>query len=67
MSTTHLLMDALADAEAEVAEVRQLRVEVTKLRKLLVVKLCNCRRMSTTLPLEPLMHSAKCAYRRAMQ
>lgn len=67
MSATHLLLDALHDAEAEVAEVRQLKVEVTKLRRLLVVKLCDCRPMASTLPLEPVMHSAKCEYRRAMQ
>jgi hypothetical protein len=52
-----LLADCLADAEAEVA----------KLRRLLVVKLCDCRRMSSTLPLEPILHGLKCKYRRAMQ
>lgn len=53
---SQLIWAALADAERE----------VMKLRRLLVVNLCNCRRMSTTLPLEPVMHSATCEYRRAM-
>lgn len=67
MSATHLLLDALHDAEAEVAEVRQLRVEVTKLRKLLVKKLCDCRALSVNLPLEPSQHRLTCLYRREMQ
>lgn len=54
---SQLIWDALADAERE----------VLKLRKLLVVKLCDCRRMSMTLPLEPVMHGVKCTYRQAMQ
>jgi hypothetical protein len=67
MSATHLLLDALADAEAEVAEVRQLKVEVTKLRRLLVVKLCDCRPLASTLPLEPVMHNSVCRYRKALE
>jgi hypothetical protein len=55
-STHATLADCLADAERE----------VTKLRKLLVVKLCDCRRMASTLPLEPVMHSVACKYRRAL-
>lgn len=51
-----LLADCFADAEAE----------VLKLRKLVVVKYCDCRRMTTTLPLEPVMHAAKCQYRKVM-
>jgi len=38
-----LLMDALVDAEVTCEEVKQLRLEITKLRRLLVVKLCDCR------------------------
>jgi hypothetical protein len=53
---TQLLWDSLADAERE----------VIKLRRLLVVKLCDCRRMATTLPLEPVMHSIGCRYREAL-
>jgi hypothetical protein len=52
-----LLADCLADAERE----------VTKLRKLLVVRLCNCRPMATTLPLEPVLHAPTCIYRKEMQ
>lgn len=66
MSAMGLVLDALADAEAECAEVRKLRIEVTKLRKLLVVKLCDCRRMATTLPLEPVVHAPSCRYRKAL-
>jgi hypothetical protein len=51
-----LLSDCLADAEREVA----------KLRRLLVVKLCNCRPLATTLPLEPVMHTPTCEYRRSL-
>lgn len=50
------LADCLADAEQE----------VSKLRRLLVVKLCNCRPMATTLPLEPVMHKHDCEYRKAL-
>jgi hypothetical protein len=53
---SQLIWDALADAERE----------VLKLRKLLVVKLCDCRRMATTLPLEPVMHAPQCTYRRSL-
>jgi hypothetical protein len=67
MSAVGLLLDALGDAEAEVAELTRMRTEVTKLRKLLVVKLCDCRRMASTLPLEPMMHGLHCQYRRAMR
>ena len=66
MSATALLLDALADAEAEVAEVKHLRIEVTKLRKLLVVKLCDCRTCSVRLPLEPSQHRLTCTYRRSL-
>jgi hypothetical protein len=51
---TSIMWDALEHAEAE----------VTKLRKLLVVRLCDCRRMATTLPLEPLLHAPTCTYRK---
>jgi hypothetical protein len=50
------LADCLADAERE----------VSKLRRLLVVKLCDCRRLTTTLPLEPVMHKPTCEYRKAL-
>lgn len=53
---TKLIWDALADAERE----------VLKLRRLLVVKLCDCRMMATTLPLEPLLHTLTCRYRREL-
>jgi hypothetical protein len=52
----NLLADCLADAERE----------VLKLRRLLVVKLCDCRPMATTLPLEPIMHAINCEYRRSL-
>jgi hypothetical protein len=52
-----LLADCLADAERE----------VNKLRRLLVVRLCNCRPMATTLPLEPCLHAPTCIYRKEMQ
>jgi hypothetical protein len=67
MSATHLLLDTLHDAESEVAEVRQLKVEVTKLRRLLVKKLCDCRALSVNLPLDPANHRLTCLYRREMQ
>ena len=52
-----LLSDCLADAERE----------VSKLRSLLVAKLCNCRPLSTTYkPLEPVMHRPTCEYRKVM-
>ncbi len=54
--TTKLLWDALADAE----------IEVMKLRKLLVLRTCNCRPLCTTLPLEPVMHKKGCEYRKLM-
>jgi len=54
--TNKLLLDVLADAERE----------VTKLRKLLVVHLCDCRRLSPVLPLEPCQHRLTCTYRRNM-
>jgi hypothetical protein len=50
------LWDALVDAERE----------VLKLRRLLVVKLCDCRPMASTLPLEPVLHSLPCRYRKAL-
>jgi len=67
MNAVGLLMDALGDAEVDCTEVRQLRLEITKLRRLLVVKLCDCRRLASTLPLEPLLHAPACRYRSAMQ
>ena len=67
MTAVGLLMDELGDAEVDCVEVRQLRLEVTKLRKLLVVKLCDCRRLASTLPLEPLLHTPACRYRSALQ
>lgn len=54
---SQLIWDALADAERE----------VLKLRRLLVKKLCTCRQMSISLPLEPSVHKTDCPYRRAMQ
>lgn len=51
-----ILLDALADAERE----------VLKLRRLLVVKLCDCRKASLTLHLEPHEHRLTCTYRRSM-
>ena len=56
MSAANLVFDALADAERE----------VQKLRKLLVKHLCDCRRMTLDLPLEPNQHRLTCAYRREM-
>ena len=53
---SRLLADCLADAEAE----------VQKLRRLLVVKLCDCRPMASTLPLEPMLHKPTCTYRREL-
>lgn len=54
---TKLLWDSLADAERE----------VLKLRGLLVVKLCDCRPLASTLPLEPVLHSLPCRYRKALE
>jgi hypothetical protein len=54
---TKLLWDSLADAERE----------VLKLRRLLVVKLCDCRALAVNLPLEPHQHRLTCLYRREMQ
>lgn len=54
---TKILWDSLADAE----------IEVNKLRRLLVKKLCDCRAMSLNLPLEPHQHRLTCMYRREMQ
>ncbi len=67
MSAVGLLLDALGDAEAEIAELTRMRTEVTKLRRLLVLKLCDCRQMSLNLPLEPGKHRITCTYRREMQ
>lgn len=67
MSAIGLLWDALGDAESELVELRYAREEVTKLRRLLVVKLCDCRRCSLNLPLEPSQHRLTCLYRREMQ
>lgn len=67
MTAMGLLMDALGDAEVTCEEVKQLRLEITKLRRLLVVKLCDCRRLASTLPLEPLLHTPACRYRSALQ
>jgi hypothetical protein len=53
---SQLMWDALADAERE----------VLKLRRLLVVKLCDCRPLACTLPLEPVLHSLPCRYRKAL-
>lgn len=53
---SRLLSDCLADAERE----------VLKLRQLLVLKLCDCRPMAITLPLEPVMHAPRCTYRRSL-
>lgn len=53
---SQLIWAALADAERE----------VTKLRRLLVKKLCDCRQMSVNLPLEPGAHRLTCLYRREM-
>lgn len=55
-SAHQLLLDCLADAEAE----------VMKLRRLLVKKLCDCRTCSLNLPLEPSQHRLTCLYRREM-
>jgi len=51
-----LLLDALADAERE----------VLKLRRLLVTKLCDCRKTSLLLHLEPYQHRLTCTYRRSL-
>lgn len=67
MSAVSLLLDALGDAEAEVVELTRMRTEVTKLRRLLVKKLCDCRSLSVNLPLEPHQHRLTCTYRREMQ
>jgi hypothetical protein len=67
MSATGLLLDALGDAEAEIAELRHAKEEVTKLRRLLVKRLCDCRALSVNLPLEPSAHRLTCTYRREMQ
>ena len=57
VSPSRLLSECLADAERE----------VSKLRSLLVAKLCNCRPLSTTYkPLEPLLHRLECEYRKAL-
>lgn len=66
MSAAGLLLDALADAESEIDELRHMRTEVMKLRRLLVKKLCDCRQMSLNLPLEPKQHRLTCTYRREM-
>lgn len=66
MSAVGLLLDALGDAEAELAELARMRTEVTKLRRLLVKKLCDCRTCSLNLPLEPSQHRLTCLYRREM-
>lgn len=63
MSAVGLVFDALGDAEAEVTAQR---AYITKLRRLLVVKLCDCRRMASTLPLEPVMHKPSCEYRKSL-
>ncbi len=52
-----LLADCLADAEAE----------VLKLRKLLVKHLCDCRKLTLELPVEPWQHRLTCRYRREMR
>lgn len=54
--TNKLLLDALADAERE----------VLKLRRLMVRKLCDCRKFTPILPLEPSQHRLTCTYRRSL-
>lgn len=56
MSAVKLVFSALDDAEQE----------ILKLRRLLVVKLCDCRRISLYLPLEPTQHRLTCTYRREL-
>lgn len=67
MSAVRLLCDALADAESEIAELQRAKDEITKLRRVMVKHLCDCRRFNPILPLEPREHRLTCTYRREMQ
>jgi len=41
--------------------------EISKLRHLLARHLCNCKRFTLALPLDPEKHASACQYRKAMQ
>ena len=62
MSATKLLEDtAHDDAIAHAAR------EISKLRHLLAKYMCNCKRFTLALPVDPEKHAPACQYREAMQ